>query len=164
MSTEKSNRADSRFIPEDVREIVESVNPVIVDGFALYEKTKNFYLHLTGLAGRDEPLLLDDQAWEIFDSMDELAEHLRRIGGATIPSISHTGELQSVESYHSDFLSPGKMLEELIVDNQQIAVSLRVASQVCQKMREAMIGSILEALLDQTERRIRFLNEAELRF
>lgn len=146
-----------------VAEIAKNVNPVIADGFALYEKTKNFYLHLAGMRNRDYQLLFDNQAWEIFDSMDEHAEQVRQIGVTTFRSTSHTGELQSVKSYHSDFLSPGKMMEELIDDNQQIAVSLRVAGKICRKMRETMIGNILQGILEQTERRIRFLSESKMK-
>lgn len=163
MRTEKSNQSDNQLIPEKLGEIVKIVNPVIADGFALYEKTKNFYLHPAGSRIRDYQLLFDDQAWEIFDSMDELAEQVRQIGVTTVRSISHTGELQSVESYHSDFLSPGKMMEELIDDNQQIAVSLLVAGKICRQMRETMIGNILQGILEQTERRIRFLSESKMK-
>lgn len=163
MCAEKSNQSDNGLIPEKLLEIVKIVNPVIADGFALYEKTKNFYLHLAEAHIRDYQLLLDDQAWEIFDSMDELAEQLRQIGVTTFRSISHTGELQSVESYHSNFLSPGKMVEELIADNQQIAVSLSAAGKIYGKMGDTPIDIILQDALDKTERRIRFLSKTEMK-
>lgn len=42
MRAEKSNQSDSEFILEEAREIIKIVNPVIADGFALYEKLKIF--------------------------------------------------------------------------------------------------------------------------
>lgn len=162
MRAEKSNHSDSEFISENLREIVEVVHPVIADGFALYEKTKNFYLHLAGADSRNYQPLFDEQAQEIFDSIDMLAEQLRRIGATTIPSVSHTGELLSIESYLSDFLSPGKMIEQLAADNQQIVVSLLIASNTCNNLRETSLSNTLQNVLYQTERRIRFLSEAKM--
>lgn len=137
-----------------IREIVETINPLIADGFALYEKTKNFSLMPAVSHNRDYQLLFDEQAREIFDSIDSLAELLRQIGATTVRSISHTGELQGVENDNGDVLSPGKMVEELIAGNEQIASSLRAAGKLCEKMRETTIGNILRDILDQTERRI----------
>ena len=34
--------------PQEVQRIVEAVNPLIADAFALYTKTKNFHWHLAG--------------------------------------------------------------------------------------------------------------------
>lgn len=149
--------------PSQIRKIAEAINPVIADGFALYEKTKNFYLRLADSSIRNHQPLFDEQAREIFDSMDLLVEQLRHIGAPTIPSFSHTNELQNVESYHSDLLSRGSMMEELASDNQQIVVSLRIAGRICRELREARIDKILQEILDQTERRIKFLSEAKLR-
>lgn len=158
----------SHAMPTDLetkvmQEIVEAINRVIADGFALYEKTKNFYLNPAGSHNRDYKLLFDEQAEEIFASMDTLAEQLRQIGATPLRSISHSGELQSVENYNGDFLSPGEMIAELIAGNQQIAASLRVAGKICEKMREAPLGIILQDILDKTERRIRLLGEAEMK-
>src|SRR5258708_20026776 len=56
--------------PQEVQRIVEAVNPLIADAFALYTKTKNFHWHLAGSHFRDYHLLLDEQAGGIFESID----------------------------------------------------------------------------------------------
>jgi hypothetical protein len=43
----------------------------------------------TGPHLRDYHLLFDEQADQIFDAIDLLAERVRRVGGTTIPSIGH---------------------------------------------------------------------------
>lgn len=149
--------------PKIVQEVVQAINPVIADGFALYEKTKNFYLNALGADDRDYRHLFDEQAQEIFVSMDTLAEQLRQIGGVPLRSISHSGELQSVENYNGDILSPAKMVEELIADNRRIATALRAAGKICEKMCDAPIGIILQDILVKTERRIRLLSEFEMK-
>src|SRR5271165_6408304 len=72
-----------------VQAISEAINPLIADAFALYVKTKNFHWHLSGPHFRDYHLLFDEHADQIFDSIDILAERVRRIGGSTIRSIRH---------------------------------------------------------------------------
>jgi starvation-inducible DNA-binding protein len=83
--------------PEEVERIVETVTPLIADAFALFTKTKNFHWHIASSHYRDYHLLLDEQAASIFESIDTLAERMRRIGGTTIRSISHIGQLQTIE-------------------------------------------------------------------
>lgn len=145
-----------------IREIVQAINVVIADGFALYEKTKKFYLNLEGSHNPGHKLLFDEQADEIFASMDILAERMRQISVAPLRSISHSGELQSVENYNSDFRSLGEMIAELIANNQKVAASLKFALQICEKMCDLPIGMILQDILDKTEKRIQLLGEAAI--
>src|SRR2546421_7459325 len=83
--------------PEEVQAVTEAVNPLIADAFALYVKTKNFHWHVASSHFRDYHLLLDEQADAIFASIDVLAERVRRIGGTTIRSITHIGQLQTID-------------------------------------------------------------------
>src|SRR2546422_2226898 len=79
--------------PGEVKAVTAAVNRLIADGFALYVKTKNFHWHVASSHFRDYHLLLDEQADAIFNSIDVLAERIRRIGGTTIRSVSHIGQL-----------------------------------------------------------------------
>src|SRR5947209_17675556 len=90
------------------RAVTEAVNPLIADAFALYVKTKNFHWHLAGSHFRDYHLLFDEQADAIFASIDIMAERVRRVGGTTIRSISHIGQLQTIEDDNTDFVPPGE--------------------------------------------------------
>lgn len=145
--------------PSEVREIVEVVNPLIADAFALYLKTKNFHWHLSGSHFREYHLLFDEQADSIFDSIDLLAERVRRIGGTTIRSISHVTELQTIEDDNRDFVPPDEMIAALIADNLQLAKQQRAAVDICEKRRDMPTSNFLQDILDQTERRIWFLYE-----
>jgi starvation-inducible DNA-binding protein len=50
------------------------INQVISDALSLYLKTKNFHWHVSGPHFRDYHLMLDEQASEILDTIDPLAE------------------------------------------------------------------------------------------
>src|SRR5438132_9856634 len=86
-----------------IREISAALNALLADTFALYVKTKNFHWHVSGPHFRSYHLLLDEQAESIEKSIDILAERVRKVGGTTIRSIGHIGELQRIKDNNEDF-------------------------------------------------------------
>jgi starvation-inducible DNA-binding protein len=142
-----------------VRAVTDAVNPLIADAFALYTKTKNFHWHLAGSHFRDYHLLFDEQADAIFESIDLLAERVRRIGGTTIRSISHISQLQTIADDNDEFVPAGEMVLRLLADNRHMAEMQRAAIGVCDKHKDTPTGNILQEILDQTERRTWFLFE-----
>ncbi len=145
--------------PQEVQAIVEAINPLVADAFALYLKTKNFHWHLSGSHFRDLHLLFDEQADQILDSVDVLAERVRRLGGTTLRSISHVSQLQTLEDDNDELVEPLEMVRRLMEDNRQMAQAQRAAHQVCDENRDVATASELEVILDQTERRTWFLFE-----
>lgn len=144
---------------EEVNAICDAVNPLIADALALYVKTKNFHWHLSGPHFRDYHLLMDEQADAILDSVDDLAERVRRIGGTTIRSISHVGRLQTIPDDNDEFVSAEQMIERLLADNRHIARMQRQAIEVCDRNRDSATSNRLQEILDQTEKRVWFLYE-----
>jgi starvation-inducible DNA-binding protein len=143
----------------EVSAVVAAVNPLIADAFALYVKTKNFHWHASGSHFRDYHLLFDEQADAIFDSIDVLAERVRKLGGTTIRSIGDISHRQTIADDDDAFVPPQAMVERLLADNRHIAEQQRAAITVCDEHRDSPTGNILQDLLDQTERRIWFLFE-----
>jgi starvation-inducible DNA-binding protein len=145
--------------PQEVKAITEAVNPLIADAFALYVKTKNFHWHLYGSHFRDYHLLFDEHADAILDSIDVMAERVRRVGGTTIRSISHIGQLQTIEDDNSSVVPAGEMIQILMEDNGHIAKMIRNAIEVCDENRDSPTSNQLQDILDKTERRKWFLYE-----
>jgi starvation-inducible DNA-binding protein len=144
---------------KEAQAVTEAVNPLIADAFALYVKTKNFHWHLSGSHFRDYHLLFDEQADAIFESIDIMAERVRRVGGTTIRSISHIGQLQTIDDDNDDFVPAGQMIKRLMDDNAHIAQMIRAAIEVCDKHRDSASSNALQEILDETERRKWFLFE-----
>ena len=145
--------------PEEVQAVCDAVNPLIADALALYVKTKNFHWHLSGSHFRDYHLLFDEQADAILESVDILAERMRRIGATTIRSIGHISRLQTIGDDDDEFVPPEQMIHRLLVDNRHIAEMQRHAIGVCDENRDTPTGNLLQEILDQTERRVWFLYE-----
>ena len=144
---------------KEAQAVTEAVNPLIADAFALYVKTKNFHWHLSGSHFRDYHLLFDEQAEAIFESIDIMAERVRRVGGTTIRSISHIGQLQTIDDDNDDFVPAGQMIKRLMDDNAHSAQMTRAAIEVCDKNRDSASSNALQEILDETERRKWFLFE-----
>jgi starvation-inducible DNA-binding protein len=145
--------------PQETKAITEAVNPLVADAFALYVKTKNFHWHLYGSHFRDYHELFDEQAEAILESIDIMAERVRRVGGTTIRSISHIGQLQTIEDDNNSLVPPGEMIRTLMEDNGHIAMMIRDAITICDKNRDSPTSNLLQDILDKTERRKWFLYE-----
>ena len=145
---------------EATRDISGALNALLADMFALYVKTKNFHWHMSGPHFRDYHLLLDEQAEQIYDTTDVIAERVRKIGGATVRSIGHIARLQRVLDNDADYVTPQDMLAELRDDNMQTAARMRETHGVCDERGDVASASLLENWIDECERRVWFLFEA----
>jgi starvation-inducible DNA-binding protein len=143
----------------EVSAVVAAVNSQIADAFALYVKTKNFHWHASGPHFRDYHLLFDEQAEGVLDSIDRLAERVRKLGGMTIRSIGEISRRQTIPDDDDEFVPPLAMVHRLLADNYRIAARQRAAIAICDEHRDTPTGNLLQELLDETERRIWFLFE-----
>ncbi|MBZ5675044.1 MAG: DNA starvation/stationary phase protection protein [Acidobacteriia bacterium] len=164
MTPKASNRVPAPEVITDltgdaVVEIFAVLRQLLADVFTLYVKTKNFHWHMSGRHFRDYHLLLDEQAEQIFAMTDDIAERARKIGGATIRSISDISGNQRLKDNNQDFVPPEKMLAELRSDNQQLTRFLRSAHEICEELNDVATTSLIEVWIDQTERRTWFLAE-----
>ena len=142
------------------RDISGALNAVLADVFAMYLKTKNFHWHMSGTHFRDYHLMLDEQATQLYDMTDPLAERIRKLGGRTLRSIGHIARTQRVLDNDAEFVEPMDMLAELRDDNKTLAASFRTAHDLCNEYRDIASASLIEVWIDETERRTWFLFEA----
>ncbi len=161
-------RAAALATPTDLsaaatRDIAGALNTMLADVFALFLKSKNFHWHMSGPHFRDYHMLLDEQADQLFAMTDPLAERVRKIGGRTIRSIAHIARTQTVLDNDEDQVQPLDMLAELCEDNKQLAARMRNVHDLCNEHRDIASASLIEAWIDETERRTWFMFEASRR-
>jgi starvation-inducible DNA-binding protein len=89
-----------------VKDIAAVMNAILADVFALFIKTKNFHWHASGPHFRDTHLLFDEQAEQLFEMTDPVAERVRKLGGVTIRSIGQISRMQRVLDNDSDYVDP----------------------------------------------------------
>lgn len=142
----------------DVASVAQALNGLVADAFVLYLKTKNFHWHVSGPNFRDYHKLLDEQAEDIFESIDPLAERIRKLGAKTLRSFDEILRLKSQENT-DDFAPPSEMIRELLEDNRAMAEAMRRAHKICDEAEDVASASLLENYIDATEKRIWFLFE-----
>lgn len=163
--TRVSPKNSSRLAtPSDLSEksrqiVVDKLNPLVADAFALYVKTKNYHWHVSGSHFREYHLLLDEQAQQVYNMIDVLAERVRKLGKTTIHSISQISRLQRIRDDNEEFVEPKVMLTRLREDNERLLEYLREAHEKCENQNDVATASFLEVFVDETERRIWFLFE-----
>src|SRR5450432_1245108 len=137
-----------------VAAIASELRQLLADVFALYVKTKNFHWHMSGPHFRDYHLLLDEQADQIFEATDDIAERVRKIGGNTLHSVgeikSHTRILDNDAAY----VTPEDMLAEVQGDNSDLIGRMREAHELTSEHNDVATTSLLENWIDQGERRV----------
>lgn len=147
------------FSPEYIKDGSKALNALLADVFALYIKTKNFHWHMEGPHFRDYHLLLDEQGEQIFAMSDDIAERVRKIGGATIRSIGHIAKLQTIADNDKEHVNAKEMLSDLLDDNRSLLEVMREAHTIADEAKDVATASLLENWLDETERRTWFLFE-----
>jgi len=144
----------------DREKVAEAINGLLANAFVLYVKTKNFHWHISGPNFRDYHLMLDEQAGQIFATIDPLAERVRKLGLPTVSSLAHILKLTAIDENDDAFVSPATMLEELCNDNVASAKAMREAHKICDDADDVATASLLETYIDDTEKRIWFLFES----
>jgi starvation-inducible DNA-binding protein len=147
-------------LPHDaVVEISGALRLLLADTFSLYLKTKTFHWHMSGPNFRDYHLLLDEHADQIFAMTDEIAERARKLGVATLRSISDISRHQRLKDNNQENLTPKEMLLDLHGDNLHLTTYLRSTHGICDRNKDVASASLIENWIDQTERRTWFLSE-----
>lgn len=163
-NTINSKLAVPNYLKDTARqEITAALNPLVADAFALYIKTKNYHWHVSGPHFRDYHLLFDEQAGQIFNMIDVIAERVRKLGGLTIHSVKEIHQLQRVKDDDESFVKPQEMLDRLILENHQLIKNLLAAHRVCDKHQDVATSSVLDGFIDEAERRVWFLFESAQR-
>lgn len=158
--TDKSSlNTPSDLTAKQTAAVAKAVNGLVADAYVLYVKTKNFHWHVAGPNFRDYHLMLDEQADQIFASIDPLAERIRKLGHKTIHSLAEILKLTSLDENTAGYVSPYDMLIELLNDNKSVAKAMRDAHKVCDDNDDVATASLLEVYIDETERRTWFLFE-----
>src|ERR1700761_7041908 len=92
------------FSGNAVPEIAEALNGLVADAFALYLKTKNFHWHASGPHFRDYHLLFDEQATQILEVTDAIAERVRKTGNTTLRSVGDIARHQSIRDNDAEYV------------------------------------------------------------
>ena len=138
--------------------LIDRLNTLLADHFALYIKTKNFHWHVRGPGFRDLHLLFDEQAAEILALTDLIAERVRKNGADTLTSIGAIGARSRVGDQDDAALSAMTMVSELRADNAALVAALRELKEAATAAGDNATEGMIDDWTDQAERRVWFLS------
>jgi starvation-inducible DNA-binding protein len=138
--------------------LIDSLNGLLADCFALYLKTKNYHWHVTGPQFHDLHLLFDAQATEIFALTDIIAERVRKNGGATLTSIGAIGQHSVITDDDREGLDAMAMVKGLRDDNAKLVERIRAAKAAAGDAGDNATDGLSDDWTDQAEQRVWFLS------
>ena len=139
--------------------LIDSMNGLLADLFALYVKTKNFHWHVAGPHFHDLHLLFDQQATEIFALTDIVAERVRKNGADTLTSIGAIGAKSRIANQDRTDLDAMAMVRELKADNAALVAAIREAKAAATEAGDNATEGLSDDWTDQAERRVWFLDQ-----
>jgi starvation-inducible DNA-binding protein len=137
--------------------LVGELNGLLADHFALFIKTKNFHWHVKGPRFRDLHLLFDEQAIEIRDQIDVIAERVRKLDADTLTSLSSVAGATRIKDQDSAKLSAEDMIAELLADNQTVVARLKAMKELTEQAGDNATDGLLDDWTDMAEERAWFL-------
>jgi starvation-inducible DNA-binding protein len=138
--------------------LIGELNGLAADHFALWVKTKNFHWHVTGPRFRDLHLLFDEQAIELRDQIDDIAERVRKNGADTLTSLSAAMAQTAIEGEDRTDLEPDAMITQLRDDNRRIVDRLKRMKELAEEAGDNATDGLIDEWTDQAEERVWFLD------
>jgi len=143
--------------------LIDELNGLLADHFALYIKTKNFHWHVVGRHFRDLHLLFDEQAAQIQAQTDVIGERVRKQGGDTLTSAGSVSKYTQIEDQDSTALKAEDMITELRDDNVKVIARLKKLKELADEAGDNATDSLIDDWTDEAEERVwmlsSFLNE-----
>jgi len=139
--------------------LVGELNALLADHFALFVKTKSFHWHVAGPRFRDLHLLFDEQALEIRDQIDLIAERVRKLGADTLTSTGSIARTARVKDQDSTTLSAEDMVAELRDENVALVQRLKELKELAGEARDNATEGLIDGWTDMAEQRVWFLTQ-----
>ena len=137
--------------------LIDTLNGLLADYFALYLKTKNYHWHVKGPQFHDLHLLFDAQAAELFALTDVIAERVRKNGGTTLTSIGAIAARSTIADDDRDGLDAKAMLTALRDDNAALVTRIRAAKAAATAAGDNATEGAADDWTDQAQQRVWFL-------
>ncbi len=125
---------------------------LLADEHVLYVKTRNFHWNVTGLDFGSLHALFEKQYDELSETIDEIAERIRALGGVAPGSMKEFLKLARLEEQPGDTLAAEKMIAALLSDYESVIRALRADIEVTGEAGDAGTDDFLTGILEAHEK------------
>lgn len=144
---------------EDTALIAFALNVILADSFAVYLKTRKFGWTLSGSRTRAHFLLLDDQASQILETTDAIAERICQLDACALRSTGDFTMHRRISDNDAEQVSAHAMFTALHHDNLVLAEGLHRLRTMVNPAHDATTASMIDFWAEEAERRALFLFE-----
>lgn len=123
-------------------ELKQSLKVAFADTFAFYLKAANYHWNVEGILFPQLHMLLDTIYNEVYGSIDDFAENIRKVQSYTPASFSRLGELTTIED-ERQVPEAKEMLVQLYQDNERVLESIRTAYDYAEQAGEHGLSNFL---------------------
>ena len=131
--------------------LVESLKKALASTFAFYLKAHNYHWNVEGHGFSQYHTFLGTLYTEVFDAVDDIAEHIRTLDAYVPGSFVRFQQLSSIEDELS-VPSGRAMMTKLYADNLRVLADLQAAHSVAETMGKRGIVNFLEDRIDTHEK------------
>ncbi|MDX2136455.1 MAG: DNA starvation/stationary phase protection protein [Chloroflexota bacterium] len=140
-------------LPDNARsDVCAILNGRLADVFVLYTKTRNYHWNVTG--PRFQPLheFFEEQYELLDETMDEMAERVRQLGGKAAGSLDQFLRLTQLREDTNGVPTEDQMLTNLLNDHEAIIRQLREDVDFTANCHDAGTSDFLTGIMEQHEK------------
>jgi starvation-inducible DNA-binding protein len=123
-------------------ELKQSLKVAFADTFAFYLKAANYHWNVEGILFPQLHMLLNTIYNEVYGSVDNFAENIRKVQSYTPASFSRLGELTTIED-ERQVPEAKDMLVQLYQDNERVLESIKTAYDYAEQAGEHGLSNFL---------------------
>lgn len=123
----------------------------LATAFAFYLKSHNFHWNVVGPDFYQYHKFLQDLYEEVYESIDDIAEHIRALDGYAPGAFSAYAELSEVKDNVQGGEARG-MIAELLLDNQRVINVLTMSYVLADQEKQIGLSNFLQDRIDKHQK------------
>jgi len=141
-------------IPDAGRDaVVALLNALLADEYVLYTKTRNYHWNVTGPQFNDLHKFFESQYEALDDTVDEVAERARSLGGRAAGSLAEFAKTTRLKEEAGGAPPARDMLASLLADHEAVIRTLRAdIATVQDKHGDVGTADFLTGLMEEHEK------------
>ena len=139
------------------QQVIDILNNRLSDAMVLYTKTRNYHWNVTGMEFIQLHELFEKQYDELADSIDEIAEHVRKLGGFAFGTLDEFKQHSNIEEQPGRIPNAEEMIRNLMNDHEAVIRQLREDADTTEELDDMFTNDFLIGLAHGHEKMAWFL-------
>jgi len=133
--------------------VVDLLNTVLADEYALYTKTRNYHWNVTGPQFNDLHKFFQAQYEELDEFVDEVAERARTLGGRATGSLGEFAKATRLSEDTGASPNATDMIRGLLADHETLVRALREdVTATAERYQDMGTSDFLTGLMEKHEK------------